>query len=64
MLFSMHSCFASNSKSPHIIIESDASIAVGWTKNKAHRPWKLLNDLNLIDILLDEVDCIAVIHIN
>lgn len=47
----------------HIQIESDSTIAVGWTLNQVNRPWKLIQDLNLIDALCVEVDCISISHI-
>lgn len=47
----------------HIIVESDSALVVGWITNKEHRPWKLLNNLISIDMLIEEVDCVGVFHI-
>lgn len=47
----------------HILIESDSTLAVGWSSNQANRPWRLIQDLNLIDALSVEVDCIGIKHI-
>lgn len=46
-----------------IQIESDSSLAVGWVGNNRNRPWKLLNDLHLIDLLMLEMDCVGVHHV-
>lgn len=47
----------------HILIESDSALAVGWVNNKVNRPWKVIQDLNLIDSLCVEVDCLGISHI-
>lgn len=47
----------------NIIIESDASLAVGWVNNRYNRPWKLHNALNQIDQWVSEVNCLKVKHI-
>lgn len=47
----------------HILIESDFALAVSWVNNKVNRPWKLIQDLNLIDLLCIVVDCLGVNHI-
>lgn len=47
----------------HVYIESDSTPAVGWVNRKENRPWALLNDLNSIDRLIREVDCLGVAHV-
>lgn len=47
----------------HLLIESDSILAVGWVNNKSNRPWKLGNELNLIDNLRTELDVLEVAHI-
>lgn len=47
----------------HILIESDSTLAVGWISKQENRPWKLIQDLNLIDALCLEVDSIGIKHI-
>lgn len=47
----------------HIGIESDSSLVVGWVAKRSYRPWKLLNDLNLIYFLKDTVICTSGQHI-
>ncbi|XP_057450751.1 uncharacterized protein LOC130742662 [Lotus japonicus] len=44
-------------------IESDSTLAVGWVKGEKMRPWKLTNELNLIDYLMPVVSCNGVNHI-
>lgn len=46
-----------------VIIESDSTIVVGWVNSPSNRPSKLRNELNQIDFLLGQVNCIAVHHI-
>lgn len=46
-----------------MIIESDSMAAVKWVNSQSNRPWKLLNTLNHIDILLAEINCFEVRHI-
>lgn len=46
-----------------LLIESDSSLAVGWVKCRDNRPWKVINELNLIDSLIQEVGCLGVSHI-
>lgn len=55
--------FCSHFHLRHILIESDYALAVGWVNNKVNRTWKLIQDLNLIDLLYIEVDCIGINHI-
>lgn len=45
-----------------MIIESDIALAVGWVANKENIPWKLLNDVISIDMLIEEVACVGVIY--
>lgn len=40
----------------HFQLKSDSSLAVGWVRCKANRPWKLLNDFNLIDGLISRLN--------
>lgn len=47
----------------HLLIESDSALAVGWVTKKENRPWKLLNDLIIIDSIMTEVDCLGISHI-
>lgn len=47
----------------HVIVESDSTLAVGWVMNRSNRSWKLFNDLNQIDMLMEEVGCFGVVHI-
>lgn len=47
----------------NITIERDCSLAVGWVNSTANRPWALSNELNQIDFLLSQVNCISVQHI-
>lgn len=47
----------------HVLIESDSSLEIGWVNCKLNRLWKLIQYLNLIDLLCIEVDCIGVNHI-
>lgn len=47
----------------NILIESDSTVAVGWVMSKANRPWRLSNELNHIDFLIQEVNCVEVRHI-
>lgn len=42
----------------HVVIESDTALAVGWALLLENPPWKLASDLNLIDHLGLEVDCL------
>lgn len=44
-------------------VESDSTLAVGWVKGGKMRPWKLINEFNLIDYLLPLVNCKGVTHI-
>ncbi|XP_057432300.1 uncharacterized protein LOC130725057 [Lotus japonicus] len=46
-----------------VYIESDSTAAVGWINSKLNRPWKLLNELNQIDFLLELTKCSKVSHI-
>lgn len=46
-----------------VIIESDSSLALGWTMNGDKRPWKLIQEFNYIDYLMSLVSCIGVNHI-
>lgn len=46
-----------------VIIESDSSIVVGWVNSKSNRPWKLANELNQIDYLMELTCCSQVNHI-
>src|ERR1044072_4786886 len=46
-----------------LLIESHSTLTVGWINCKSNRPWKLRHDLNMIDYLLLEVNCLAVSHI-
>lgn len=46
----------------NVILESDSTIAIGWVLSRDKRPWKLLNELNQIDYLLHEVNCLEVRH--
>lgn len=48
--------FCSHFHLRHILIESDYALAVGWVNNKVNRTWKLIQDLNLIDLLYIEVE--------
>ncbi|XP_057426183.1 uncharacterized protein LOC130719582 [Lotus japonicus] len=43
--------------------ESDSTLVVGWMSGGKMRPWKLTNELNMIDYLMPLVNCIGVIHI-
>lgn len=47
----------------NIIIESDSSTAVSWVLSRDKRPWRLINELNLIDFLMKEVNCVEIRHI-
>lgn len=47
----------------HVIVESDSTLAVGWVMLKSNRQWKLLSELNSIDRLMIEVDCLGVFHV-
>lgn len=47
----------------HVCLESDSTLAIGWTLCSANRPWKLLNELQAIDFLREEVDCFKVVHV-
>lgn len=47
----------------NVLIESDSTLAVGWVSNKQNRPWKLLNELHMIDMLMVDVGCVGVVHI-
>ncbi|XP_057453188.1 uncharacterized protein LOC130745059 [Lotus japonicus] len=44
-------------------VESDSTLAVGWVKGEKNRPWKLTNELNMIDYLMPLVVCNGVNHI-
>lgn len=55
--------FCKNNSVSQFVVESDSSLAVGWVVNKANRPWKLLFDLNQIDLLMVEVGCVEISHI-
>lgn len=46
------------------MIESDPSLEIGWMGCKDNRSREVLNDLNWLDMLLGEVDCIGVFHIS
>lgn len=46
-----------------VVVESDSTLVVGWVKRRTNRPWKLLQDLHLIDILIIEVECLQVYHV-
>lgn len=48
----------------HLTIESDSSLAFGWVSCKENKPHKLLNDLNLIDLLVKKVGCVGIHHIS
>ena len=37
-------------------------LAIGWVNNKHNRPVKLLTELNRIDRIMLEVNCVAVKH--
>lgn len=47
----------------NIILESDSKLAVGWVGSSENRLWRLLNELNHIDFLIQEVNCVEVRHI-
>lgn len=46
----------------NVIVESDATIAIGWVISKDKRPWKLMNELNQIDLLMTEINCLGIRH--
>ncbi|XP_057452783.1 uncharacterized protein LOC130744629 [Lotus japonicus] len=46
-----------------VLIESDSTLAVGWVNRRSLRPWKLLSDLHVIDLLKPEVECVDVYHV-
>lgn len=46
----------------NIILESDSTVAIGWVISKDKRPWKLRNELNKIDLLMREVNCLEIRH--
>lgn len=46
-----------------VIIESDSTTNVGWVNSSLNRPSKLRNELNQIDYLFSEVNCMGVHHI-
>lgn len=46
-----------------LMIENHSSLAIEWICSKENRPWKLSNELNLIDALILEVGCIGISHI-
>lgn len=37
-------------------------MAIGWVISKDKRPWKLRNELNKIDLLMREVNCLEIRH--
>lgn len=41
----------------NIIIESDCTMAVGWVQSIETRPWRLISELNQIDMLMKEINC-------
>lgn len=45
-----------------VLIESDSTIDVGWVNSKSNRPWKLLNELNQIDLLMELTKYSKVVH--
>ncbi|XP_057418209.1 uncharacterized protein LOC130712390 [Lotus japonicus] len=47
----------------NLVIESDSTLVVSWVNNSSNRPWKLRNELNLIDNLCEELAVVAVDHI-
>jgi ribonuclease HI len=47
----------------NVIIESDSTTTVGWVNSTTNRPWKLRNELNHIDYLLQVVSALEVKHI-
>lgn len=47
----------------NITIESDSSLAVGWVNSRNNRPGALINDLNQIDYLVPQVNCLSIKHI-
>src|ERR1044072_4221637 len=46
----------------HVLIENNSTLSIGWVNCRVNRPVSLLNDLNLIDVLMKDIDCIAVFH--
>lgn len=42
------------------MIKSDSALVVGWEDNKVDMPWNFIQDLNLINLLCIEVDCIGI----
>lgn len=47
----------------NIIIESDSTVAVNWVASRENRPWRLSNELNHIDFLISETNCVEVRHV-
>lgn len=47
----------------NVEVESDSMLAVGWVKGLKIRPWKMTNELNMIDYLMPVVLCSGVRHI-
>lgn len=47
----------------NVILESDSTTAIGWVASRDKRPWKLINELNQIDLLMKEVNCMEISHI-
>lgn len=47
----------------NVVLESDSTTVIAWVKAKRNRPWKLLNDLNQMDFLMSEVNCLGIHHI-
>lgn len=46
-----------------VLIESDATSAVGWEGNDSRRPWKLHQILSKIDLLQPLVNCVGIVHV-
>ncbi|XP_057425669.1 uncharacterized protein LOC130719035 [Lotus japonicus] len=46
-----------------VLIESDSTLAIGWTLNSHRRPWKLQQIFNQIDYLWELVSCVGIQHI-
>lgn len=47
----------------NIVIESDSTLALGWVLSQERRPFTLLNDLNHIDYLARQVNCLGFHHV-
>lgn len=44
----------------NVILKSDSTTAIGWVILRDKRPWRLINELNRIDLLMKEMNCMEI----